>query len=67
MRFSKQALRSYIEKRQRAIQDEAGYTFDHRNGSAQVNGKGERLQRLYGQWDELNTLLENLDGGYIAE
>ena len=58
-RFSKKELarflRAGIEYRQRQ------YNFDPDDGCAQVQGKGEKINRVYGEWDVLNTLMEEFD------
>jgi len=54
-RFSKKTLAEYIKARL------SNYDFDRGNGWAQVNGKGEHLNRDYGAFDTLMMLAAEFD------
>jgi hypothetical protein len=61
MRFSKQSLAIYLARRIRAAQKTFG--FHDRSGWNQVAGKGEEINRAYGEYiADLNTMQNfNLD------
>jgi hypothetical protein len=55
-RFSKAKLAAYVERRRIELQTEFG--FDPTNGWAQVEGKGEAVNRAYGEYDSLANLVD---------
>jgi hypothetical protein len=55
-RFSKQSLIDYIERRQTELEAEFGFTA--RDGWSQVEGKGEEINRAYGEYTHLSTLVD---------
>jgi hypothetical protein len=55
-RFSKQTVIDYIARRQSELEAEFG--FDPRNGWSQVDGKGEEINRAYGEYASLSTLVD---------
>ena len=65
-RFSKAILTEYITKRLTYL--EATHGFDRANGWAQVQGLGEELNRLYGEYKHLKDLAQKfgLPTGYQA-
>lgn len=57
-RYSKAALIEYLDRRVGQLQSEHG--FHPTDGSAQVNGRGEEVNRAYGEHEALNGLLLNV-------
>jgi hypothetical protein len=58
-RFSKASMRAYLEMVQANI--EKSYKFDHQSGWSQVEGRGEVMNRAYGEWNMCGMLLRQLD------
>ena len=58
-RFSRAALGEYITKR--ILYLEGHHGFDRNNGYAQVKGKGEELNRLYGEYSTLRDLVQEFE------
>lgn len=60
-RFSKKQLAQWIGKKTRWMEIE--YGFHDQTGWAQVEGKGEELNRLFGEYQQLKDLMGvfNLD------
>ena len=59
MRFSKATLAARLSDRVTRLQLE--WNFDPRNGYAQVEGRGEEINRAYGEWNALRDLMEEFD------
>lgn len=62
-RFSKGKLLN--ELRYRAIELGDAHGFDIDKGYSQVEGKGEEVNRAYGEWETLTTLFQQIRDGYI--
>lgn len=60
-RFCKQTLLDYLNRRIEVLQ--SANNFDPNNGWAQVDGKGERINRDYAAWDILRSVLEDVVSG----
>ena len=59
-RFSKAALARFVWKRIELL-EKAPYKFDPGNGWAQVIGKGEEINRAYGEYYMLRLMLDAFD------
>ena len=59
-RFSKAVLRDWLTKSIAHMEHEYGFT--RATGWSQVNNKGEAMNRAYGEYDMLLTILDNLNG-----
>jgi hypothetical protein len=59
MRKTKSNIIEFIEAKLNRL--EYAYDFTPMNGSAQVDGKGEELNRLYGEYDCLQDLRDWLE------
>ena len=55
-RFGKATVSEYITKRLGVLLEK--HHFDAGNGYAQVRGKGEEVNRAYGEWDVLLQMAE---------
>lgn len=64
-RFSKNAMVLYLSSMATMIEDK--YGFDPHNGWAQVDGKGEELNREYGEYRAYLNLIESIQSGSVAE
>lgn len=53
-RFSKASLLEHLDRRITALQEK--YRFDPMNGWAQVRGRGEEINREYGEYATLRDL-----------
>jgi hypothetical protein len=58
-RFTKRALAAYVFRRLDHLYKTQ--RFDLTNGSKQVEGKGEPVNILYGEWEALNMLALEFD------
>lgn len=58
-RFSKKQLAIWIGKKTKWMETE--YGFHTQTGWAQVEGKGEKLNRLYGEYEQLQDLMHVFD------
>lgn len=58
-RFSKATLAEYVFRRIAYLQKTQH--FDPKNGSKQVEGKGEPVNILYGEWEALNMLADEFE------
>lgn len=51
---------AFLQERVNWIQK--SYRFDRQNGYAQVQGRGEVINRVYAEWDTLNRIIEAIEG-----
>jgi hypothetical protein len=58
-RFSKAMVGAWIAERRKALEKQ--YRFNPQNGWAQVEGKGEVVNRAYGEYDGLLGIAEAFD------
>jgi hypothetical protein len=64
-RFSKTALVSYLQAKIGRLQGE--YGFNTGDGYHQVERREPAVQRAYGEFDALITLLDAVESGYVSE
>lgn len=57
-RFSRRVVADEISRALAALYRD--HDFDERDGYAQVRGRGEEINRAYGEWDALLRLSERL-------
>jgi hypothetical protein len=62
-RFSKNKMIVYLQNKQNEM--EKAYGFDPNDGWDQVEGKGEKLNRLYGEYNQLESLIIAIEYGDI--
>lgn len=55
-RFSRGQLLLWVTRKRAAMQEEFG--FDPNNGYAQVDGRGEEINRAYGMYDMLDAIAD---------
>lgn len=60
MRFSKAKLLQLLMIKIDAI-EQNGVKFDYDDGYAQVTGRGEKVNRLYGEWVTLQDLRSQIE------
>jgi len=60
-RFSKKLLTTWLERR--FLDMQKANHFDQNNGWAQVQGKGEEANRLYGEWRAYEVVLRVVENG----
>ena len=60
LRFNRKLIADTIAARIESLEKQSPVPFSRGNGWAQVKGKGEAVNRDYGAWDALNSLMEDL-------
>jgi hypothetical protein len=64
MAFSKSNLLKELQVNADRIQKENGFTIH--NGYAQVVGMNETINRAYGEWSCIRSIIESISGGYLG-
>lgn len=62
-RFSKKTMLEYLREREERLRAQG--CFDHGNGTAQVQGRGEKINLLYGEWKTVSDIIIGIHEGWI--